>query len=106
MFLRFLCITFATFCMGCAGGTKWVHANYSDAQFRIDERHCSNLSNQLSAPQTNYQPSPFDPRLTPLELAAQSSYNSGAQLGSAIGTAFQSTSIYRDCLYSLGYKRQ
>ncbi len=91
--------------VGCAGGTRWAHPNYSAAQFRIDESRCSLVSRMVVQPK-EAQLFKIDPRMKPLEKSAALMQNSGAQLGAGLSNAIDETSVYRDCLRSLGYFRQ
>ena len=100
-----LLLTFAFIIVGCAGGTRWAHPNYSDEKFRIDESRCSLFSRMMVQPK-EAQLLKIDPRMTPLEKSSALAQNSGAQLGTALSSAIDETSVYRDCLKSLGYYRQ
>ena len=91
---------------GCAGGTRWAHNNYSDSQFRIDSGRCGVLSRQIVSQQPSFRPNQIDPNLTPLQQSAVGAQNAGGSLADGLGRAIESTRIYQDCLFSLGYRRE
>jgi hypothetical protein len=91
---------------GCAGGTRWAHNSYSEAQFQLDSRRCDLVANQLISQQPSFQPSQIDPTLTPFQQSAIGAQNAGGFLGDGLSKAIGSTRIYQDCLFSLGYRRE
>ena len=91
---------------GCAGGTRWAHNSYSEAQFKLDSRRCDLVANQLISQQPSFQPSQIDPTLTPFQQSAVGAQNAGGFLGDGLSKAIGSTRIYQECLYSLGYRRE
>ena len=102
---RFFILFVASLIVGCAGGTRWAHPNYSEEKFQIDESRCS-LYSRMMVQQKQAQILQVDPRMTPHEKAAVSAQNAGSHLGAGLSNAIEQTSIYRDCLRSLGYFRQ
>ena len=88
---------------GCAGGTRWAHNSYSEAQFSIDSGRCSVLSRQIVSQQPSFRPNQIDPNLTPLQQSAVGAQNAGAVLDDGLARAIDETRIYQDCLFSLGY---
>jgi len=102
---RFFMHLVASLIVGCAGGTRWAHPNYSEEKFQIDESRCS-LYSRMMVQQKQAQILQVDPRMTPHEKAAVSAQNAGSHLGAGLSNAIEQTSIYRDCLRSLGYFRQ
>lgn len=91
---------------GCAGGTRWAHNNYSDSQFSIDSRRCELVSRQIVSQNPSFRPNQIDPNLTPLQQSAVGAQNAGGSLADGLGRAIESTRIYQDCLFSLGYRRE
>jgi hypothetical protein len=89
---------------GCAGGTRWAHNNYSDSQFRSDSKRCENVASLSQQP--GFRPSQIDGSMTPQQKASILAQNSGGFLAGGLASAIDSTSIYRECLKILGYRRE
>jgi hypothetical protein len=64
------------------------------------------VSRKIISQQPRFRPNQFDPNLTLLQQSAVGAQNAGSLLGDGLGKAIESTRIYQDCLYSLGYRRE
>ena len=62
------------------------------------------MSRKIISQQTRFRPNQFDPNLTPMQQSAVGAQNAGGSLADGLGRAIESTRIYQDCLFSLGYR--
>jgi len=64
------------------------------------------VSRQIVSQQPSFRPNQIDPTLTRLQQFAVGAQNAGGSLADGLARAIESTRIYQDCLFSLGYRRE
>jgi hypothetical protein len=91
---KILAVALAISLVGCAQ-TKWGHPSNNEYDFNRDRAQC-NLEANAANPNTA---SPYNPYLNPMQQANVSAYNSGANIGRAMG--FQNH--FNNCMMAKGY---
>lgn len=92
---RLMVIIVINTCMLLGCSTTWNHPTASDYDFQRDIAQCKVFASQASPTVQNQ----YNPYLTPIQQANQSSYQSGQNFSALIGQA----GAINSCMQSKGY---